>query len=62
MLWNVMRFLYSVKKQSVNVHSYTFINTTNLQLKQKQEFERKLTQVLPKYGERMTMSPCQQVL
>lgn len=50
MLWNVMRFLYSVKKHSINVHSYTFINTTNLQLKQKQEFERKLTHVLPKMG------------
>lgn len=48
MLWNVMRFLYFVKKHSFNVHSYTFINTTNLQLKQNQEFERKLTQVLLK--------------
>lgn len=60
MLWNVMRFLYSVKKHSINVHSYKFINTTNLQLKQKQELKRKLTQVLPKNGERMTMSPCQE--
>lgn len=60
MLWNVMRFLFSVKKHSINVHSYKFINTTNLQLKQKQELKRKLTQVLPKNGERMTMSPCQE--
>lgn len=33
-----------------NVHFYTFIDATNLQLKQKQVFESKLTQVLQKWG------------
>lgn len=55
-----MRFLYSVKKHSINVHFYKFIDATNLQLKQKQVFESKVTQVLQKWG--MTMSPCQEVL
>lgn len=50
-----MRFLYSVK----NIQSM-FILINLLILKQKQEFEGKLTQVLPKNGERMTMSPCQE--
>lgn len=50
MLWNVVCFLYSVKKNSINVHFYKFIDATNLQLKQKQVFESKLTQVLQKWG------------
>lgn len=45
-----MRFLYSVKKHSINVHFYKFNDATNLQLKQKQVFESKLTQVLQKWG------------
>lgn len=45
-----MRFLYSVKKNSINVHFYKFIDATNSQLKQKQVFESKLTQVLQKWG------------
>lgn len=56
-----MRFPYPVKKHSINVHFYKFIDATNLQLKQKQVFEGKVTQVFTKNGERMTMSPCQEV-
>lgn len=44
-------FLYSVKKHSINVHFYKFIDATNLKLKQKQVFESKFTQVLQKMGE-----------